>query len=85
MSNPYNAYRDNNLNVDTTVRDYQHAARLFADDNFRLAPKFDFLFHTVFSLNNAAVKDQNNTKSTAIVATHKQKVATHTKQQSQIL
>jgi hypothetical protein len=57
MSNPYNAYRDNNLNVDTTVRDYQHAARLFADDNFRLAPKFDFLFHTVFSLNNAAVKD----------------------------
>jgi hypothetical protein len=40
-----------------TLRDPQHAARVFTDDQFRLAPKFDFLFHAVFSINPAAVRD----------------------------
>ena len=28
--------------------DWQHAARTFADDNFRLAPKAKFLYHVYF-------------------------------------
>lgn len=38
-------------------RDQQHAARMFTDDQFRLAPKLDFLFHVAFGINPAAVKD----------------------------
>lgn len=40
----------------TILRDPQHAARLFVDDNFRLAPKHKFLFHVAFSINQAALK-----------------------------
>lgn len=36
-------------------RDQQHASKLFADDSFRLAPKFDHLFHVAFSINPAAL------------------------------
>lgn len=38
-----------------TLRDWQHAARLFTDDQFRLAPKHKFLFGVVFKLNKAAL------------------------------
>lgn len=38
-----------------TLRDYQHAARLFTDDQFRLAPKHKFLFHVAFSINEGAL------------------------------
>lgn len=38
------------------LRDAQHAARLFVDDGFRLAPKHKFLFHVAFSINEAALK-----------------------------
>lgn len=38
-----------------TLRDQQHAARLFTDDQFRLAPKHKFLFGVVFKLNKAAL------------------------------
>ena len=38
------------------LRDQQHAARLFSDDQFRLAPRFDFQFHVAFGLNQAALK-----------------------------
>lgn len=41
----------------TIVRDWQHAARLFTDDQFRLAPKHDFLFHVAFGINTAALTD----------------------------
>jgi len=39
-----------------TLRDQQHAARLFVDDQFRLAPKLDFQFHVAFNINPAALK-----------------------------
>lgn len=42
--NPY-------LNTSTTMRDYQHAARLFVDSNYRLSPKYGFLFFVEFDLN----------------------------------
>jgi len=41
----------------TFLRDQQHASKLFADDGFRLAPKFDHLFHVAFSINPAALKN----------------------------
>jgi hypothetical protein len=41
------------------LRDAQHAARLFTDDQFRLAPKQKFLFHVAFNINEAACKDIN--------------------------
>lgn len=40
------------------LRDQQHAARVFVDDNMRLSPKFKFLFHVSFGINPAAVIDQ---------------------------
>jgi hypothetical protein len=43
----------------TILRDQQHAARLFTDDHFRLAPKHKFLFHVAFSINPGALTDIN--------------------------
>ncbi len=45
-----------------TMGDFRHAARLFVDDNFRLAPKFPFQFHCVFSINSNALKSLNLTQ-----------------------
>jgi hypothetical protein len=42
-------------NSNVILRDQQHAARLFTDDQFRLAPKHKFLFGVVFKLNKAAL------------------------------
>lgn len=49
---------NNNLKSDAyvTLHDYAHAARLFADDQFRLAPKHKFLFHVAFGINESALK-----------------------------
>lgn len=46
-----------NNTTTTTLRDQQHAARLFVDDQFRLAPKHKFLFHVAFSINPSAVRN----------------------------
>ena len=35
----------------TSFKDYQHAARLYIDDNFALAPKSTFMYHVGFALN----------------------------------
>jgi hypothetical protein len=43
-------------NPEILLRDQRHAARIFADDQFRLAPKHKFLFHVAFGLNKAALK-----------------------------
>jgi hypothetical protein len=39
-----------------TLRDAQHASKLFTVDQFRLAPKQKFLFHVAFGINVAALK-----------------------------
>jgi hypothetical protein len=51
----------NNLQSDTniTLRDQQHAAKLFNVDQFRLAPKSKFLFHVAFNINVGALKNAN--------------------------
>ncbi len=36
-----------------TVKDYRHAARIFVDSNYRLAPKNSFLFHVAFDVDVA--------------------------------
>ena len=46
------------------MADFQHAARLYVDDTFRLAPKTKFLYYVVFNINPDAVagtsfQDQN--------------------------
>ena len=46
-------------NTDIILRDQQHAARLFVDDGFRLAPKFKFSFHVAFKINEAALININ--------------------------
>jgi len=37
--------------TDVTVRSYRHAARIFTDDNYRLSPKYGFLFYVEFEFN----------------------------------
>ena len=40
------------------MKDYRHAARLYLDDNFKLAPKHKFLFHVVFDIDDeVAIKN----------------------------
>lgn len=39
-----------------SLRDWQHAAKTFNVDQFRLAPKHKFLFHVAFGINTAATK-----------------------------
>jgi hypothetical protein len=50
-----------NLHSDTHVnlRDWQHAARMFSDQQFRLAPKLDFQYHVAFNINKAALQNAN--------------------------
>lgn len=37
------------------LKDFQHASRLYVDDNFKLAPKQKFLFHVVFDIDNETI------------------------------
>ena len=53
---------NNNLSdtyQDVSLRDWQHASKLFNTDQFRLAPKFKFLFHVAFGINKSALTDQS--------------------------
>lgn len=40
---------------DITLRDWQHAARLYVDDTYRLAPKPKWIHYAVFNINPAAI------------------------------
>lgn len=59
----YNNGYLNNV-TDQSFRDWQHAARLYVDDTYRLAPKPKWLHYAVFNINkdalgNTAFQDQN--------------------------
>lgn len=43
------------LNPKGNLADYAHAARMFTDDSFRLAPKQKFLYHVSFNINPQSV------------------------------
>lgn len=55
----FNGFFDNFLSSLTNPKgnlgDYQHAARLYVDNNMRLAPKVKYLYHVVFNINPAVV------------------------------
>lgn len=40
----------NQLGTGDTIKDFQHASKLFVGDNFRLAPKHGYLYHVFFDL-----------------------------------
>jgi hypothetical protein len=67
MANPNNAYLNNN-STQTTLRDFQHAARMFTDSNQIYGPKQKFLFHVAFQINKGALKNLTlaNTYNTQI-------------------
>jgi len=50
----FEAFLDNLLNPFGNLKDYQHAARLYADNQFRLAPKTAYLYHVNFKLTDDA-------------------------------
>ena len=58
MANILNGFLDNLLSGTTNPKgdmaDFQHAARLYTDDAFRLAPKAKFLYHVVIELSPTA-------------------------------
>ena len=61
MANILNGFFDNLVsgvsNPKGDMADFQHAARLYTDDSFRLAPKTKFLYHVVFELSSNATKN----------------------------
>ena len=58
MASFLNGFLDNvvsgALNPKGNLADYQHAARLYVDDNHRLTPKVKFLYHVTFNINSSA-------------------------------
>jgi hypothetical protein len=59
MASIFNGFFDNVLNGALSPKgdmaDWTHAARLYTDDNFRLAPKQKFLYHVTLNLNDNVV------------------------------
>ena len=59
MANIFNGFFDNLVNGALSPKgnmaDWAHAARLYTDDNFRLAPKQKFLYHVTFNLNENVI------------------------------
>lgn len=44
-----------------TLRDYQHAKKIFVDGNYRLSPKYGFLYYVEFDLNPMITNVSNTT------------------------
>jgi hypothetical protein len=44
-------YTPKPIPTQTILRDYRHAARIFVDDQYRLSPKYGFLFYVEFDFN----------------------------------
>ena len=64
MGNFVSKYFDNFSNANSSkgnLGDFQHASRLYIDNNMRLAPKFSHLSHVVLNINpNASVAALNS-------------------------
>jgi hypothetical protein len=58
MANKFNGFLDSvagsALNPKGNLADYQHASRLYTDNNHALAPKTKFLYHVFFDINKTA-------------------------------
>ena len=60
MANKFNRYLGglaSLLGDKGNLGDYQHAARLYVDDTFRLAPRNKFLYYVVFNLESNLIRD----------------------------
>lgn len=59
MASIFNGFFNNLVNGALSPKgnmaDWTHAARLYTDDNFRLAPKQKFLYHVTFNLNENVI------------------------------
>jgi hypothetical protein len=70
MANLLKGFLDNvfkgTLNPKGSLADYQHAARLYVDDSFRLAPHQKFLYHVSFNINSKAAVSIPNFNSLAL-------------------
>jgi len=59
MAGPFTGLLDNAANgflrPKGQMGDWQHAARTFVDDNYRLAPKSKFLYHVYFQINKSTL------------------------------
>jgi len=53
------------------LRDYRHANKIFGTSSFALAPKFKFLFHTVFEINPSVYNPSTTTNFSVLVKTIK--------------
>ena len=42
------------LGTGDTVKDYKHASRLMVTDNYRLSPKYTWLYHVFFDFSSVA-------------------------------
>jgi hypothetical protein len=42
------------------LKDYSHASKIYVADNFRLSPKYGFLYHVAFDLNPGITKTPNS-------------------------
>ena len=60
-----NALKQNSNNHFTTLRDYQHASKIFTPNNSSLLPKSKNWFHIFFELDPVAVTAVNNVLSVA--------------------
>lgn len=49
----------------STLRDYQHAARVFVDGNMRLSPKLKHLYHVVLNINENIILTTNGLDNVA--------------------
>ena len=60
MSNAFNNFLSSTgyIRGNPTLKDYQHASRLYVDDNYAYSPKLGFLYYVVFNINSDAVIDQ---------------------------
>lgn len=58
MSNAFNNYLSKVGTTDVVLKDYQHAKKLYVDNNYLKSPKFGFLYYVLFNINQNAILDQ---------------------------
>jgi hypothetical protein len=55
MANFFNSFLQGALGAGNQFKDFQHATRLYVDNRYALAPKEGFLYYVKFSINQAAI------------------------------
>ena len=70
MANQNSGYLGNN-NTGPDLRDWQHAARMFTDNNQIYGPKQNFLFHVAISINpERAASPRDQIEQAPLYAVH---------------